>query len=295
MKIKLLFVVVCCVFFLGGCSDHEEMGSFVPETIDVPDSISNNSKLGDTVVNYTNQPENLIVTKNVVVAHRGAWKKKNLPENSIASLREAIRLECAGSEFDIVLTADDSLVLSHDATHNKLVIKDSKYDDLIAFKLSNGEKLPTLREYIIAAKDNNSSTLLFCELKNYSLSPERRKVFVAKTDEVVKKLNAQNMVVYISFDYEVLKQLRALNPFSDLQFLSGDKSPERLKLDDISGIDYHYSTFKSRPEWIESAKVNNLNLNVWTVNDVENMEFFLKNKFKYITTDEPELLLAKSL
>jgi glycerophosphoryl diester phosphodiesterase len=31
--------------------------------------------------------------KNAIVAHRGAWKANNLPENSIASLRHAIDLK----------------------------------------------------------------------------------------------------------------------------------------------------------------------------------------------------------
>ncbi|MFT3945823.1 MAG: hypothetical protein QM763_02520 [Agriterribacter sp.] len=36
--------------------------------------------------------------KNIVVAHRGAWKKNNLPENSIASLQEAVRIGCTGKD-----------------------------------------------------------------------------------------------------------------------------------------------------------------------------------------------------
>jgi glycerophosphoryl diester phosphodiesterase len=60
--------------------------------------------------------------KNPVVAHRGAFKKNGFPENSIASLKEAIRLGCTGSEFDIRMTADDSLVINHDPHHQKLEI-----------------------------------------------------------------------------------------------------------------------------------------------------------------------------
>ena len=41
--------------------------------------------------------------KNQVIAHRGAWKKNKFPENSIASLNEAIRLKCFGSEFDVYI------------------------------------------------------------------------------------------------------------------------------------------------------------------------------------------------
>jgi len=54
---------------------------------------------------------------NTVIAHRGAFKKNGFPENSIASLREAIRLGCTGSEFDVRMTADEVLVVNHDPHH----------------------------------------------------------------------------------------------------------------------------------------------------------------------------------
>jgi glycerophosphoryl diester phosphodiesterase len=76
---------------------------------------------------------------NMVVAHRGAWKKNNLPENSVASLKHTIELKCKASEFDIRMTKDDSLIINHDASYNKLVIEKTSYADLIRFRLlSNG-------------------------------------------------------------------------------------------------------------------------------------------------------------
>ena len=55
-----------------------------------------------------------VLAVNPVIAHRGAWKKNGLPQNSIASLRQAIALEWGGSEFDVRMTADDSLIINHD-------------------------------------------------------------------------------------------------------------------------------------------------------------------------------------
>ena len=52
--------------------------------------------------------QRLTFAQNPVVAHRGAFKSKKLPENSIASLQEAIRLQCSGSEFDVRMSVDDS-------------------------------------------------------------------------------------------------------------------------------------------------------------------------------------------
>lgn len=230
------------------------------------------------------------VKKNAVVAHRGAWKKNNLPENSIASLRHAIDLKLAGSEFDVWRTADDSLVINHDAHYNKLLIEETNYADLIKFKLSNGEKLPTLHEYITEGKKNNKRTLLVCEIKPSEISKERGKLTALKTVETIKKLKAEKMTSYISFDYEILKQIRQVDKVTSLQYLEGNKSPREVKLDHISGIDFHYSVFQKHPEWIKEAKENNITLNVWTVNDADVMDWIIENKFDYITTNEPELL-----
>jgi glycerophosphoryl diester phosphodiesterase len=235
---------------------------------------------------------NPTTAKSTIVAHRGAWKKKNLPQNSIASLKEAIRLNCKGSEFDILLTADDSLVVNHDPNYNNLVIQQSKYSQLVTLKLPNGETLPTLREYILAGKQNNTTVQLFCELKNYNLSTERKKVYVAKTLQLVHELKAEQLVVYSSFDYDILKQIRASNPYADIQYLKGDVSPEQLKLDNISEADYSYDVYYTNLQWIESAKKNNIALSVWTVNDGKNINWFLKNNFDNIITDEPELALS---
>lgn len=231
--------------------------------------------------------------KNAVVAHRGAWKQNNLPENSIAALRHAIDLKLPGSEFDVWRTADDSLVINHDAHYNKLLIEETKYADLIKFKLSNGEKLPTLWEYILEGKKNNKKTLLVCEIKPSEISKERGKKTALKVVETVKKLKAEKITCYISFDYEILKQIRQVDNKTSLQYLEGNKSPKEVKLDNISGVDYHYSVFQKHPEWIKEAKENNVTLNAWTVNDVEVMVWIIKNDFNYITTNEPELLVQR--
>lgn len=230
------------------------------------------------------------LNKKVIVAHRGAWKNNNLPENSITSLRHAIDLKLAGSEFDVVMTLDDSLVVNHDPDYNKLVIEKTNYADLIPFKLSNGEKLPTLREYIVEGKRNNKNTALVCEIKPSGVSVERGRKIAVKVVQLVKELHAEKIISYISFDYEILKQIREVDSKVSLQYLEGNKSPSEIKKDKITGVDYHYSVFKKHPEWIKEAKDNKITLNVWTVNDADVMDWVIQNKFDYITTNEPELL-----
>lgn len=230
---------------------------------------------------------------NQVIAHRGAWKKNNFPENSIASLKEAIRLGCAGSEFDVRMTADDSLIINHDPHFNKLEIEKTAYAELQKFKLSNGEKLPTLQEYILAGKENNPATKFICEIKPSGISKERGKVIAVKTANLFRQLKANDNVVYISFDYDILKQIIEINPKANTQYLNGDKSPEQLKADGIKGADYHYMVFKSKPEWISSAKSIGIDLDTWTVNEEADMDWLLANGFNCITTNEPEQLFER--
>jgi len=246
------------------------------------------------VVTKITQEKNVYIY-NPVVAHRGAWKKNNLPQNSIASLKQSIKLKCAGSEFDVRMTADNVLIIHHDPNYNKLSIEKTSYAELESFLLSNGEKLPTFQEYILAGINNNTSTKLVCEIKPSGISPERGIEIAEKVVTLVQKIKAQSYVMYISFDYGILKKIMELNPKAITQYLGGDKSPEQLKADRISGADYYFSVFKKHPEWIESAKKMNIYLNAWTVNETGDMDWLISNGFDFITTNEPELLLEKTL
>jgi glycerophosphoryl diester phosphodiesterase len=225
---------------------------------------------------------------NRIVAHRGAFKKNGFPENSIASLREAIRLGCAGSEFDVRMSADDSLVVNHDPHHNKLEIEKTSYADLIQHPLSNGEKLPTLREYLLAGEKDNKHTDLVLEIKPSGLGPDRARAIVDKVIALVKEVKPAYRIVYISFDYNMCTRILEKMPRAHVQYLNGDKSPDQLKAAGIQGMDYNFSVYKKHPEWIARAKELGIVLNVWTVNDLAMMKGFLEQGFDLITTNEPE-------
>ncbi|BAV04697.1 glycerophosphoryl diester phosphodiesterase [Filimonas lacunae] len=229
---------------------------------------------------------------NIIVAHRGAWKKNSLPQNSIASLQHAIELQCTGSEFDVHMTADDSLVINHDPEFAGKTIEKSTYAELTATVLSNGEKLPTLREYLLAGKQQKTTRLVL-EIKPSVISKERSLQLTDKVMQLVKDLQVSPWIVYISFDYDVVKKVHALNPNAPVQYLEGNKTPAELKADGITGADYHYSVFQKHPEWIKEAKELGIVLNAWTVNDANIMDWLLENKFDFITTNEPELLAER--
>jgi len=225
---------------------------------------------------------------NPVVAHRGAWKKNQLPENSMASLRQAIQLKCLGSEFDVRMTLDDSLVINHDPHFQGLDVEKSTFEQLSKYKLTNGEALPTLAQYLKYGMEDNTGTQLVMELKP-SFS-QKGKQIAYQVVNLVKAMNAESWVSYISFDLNILTAILELNPDADTQYLNGDQSPDHLKKLGINGLDYQYMVFKKNPQWITEAKANAQKLNAWTVNDSVDLKWFLERQFDAITTNEPELL-----
>jgi glycerophosphoryl diester phosphodiesterase len=200
----------------------------------------------------------MLYADNCIVAHRGAWKLNNFPQNSVAALKQAISLKCTGSEFDVRMTADDSLIINHDPKYHDLEIEKTNYSDLIQYKLTNGEVLPTLRHYILAGLENNSQTRLVCEIKPSEISKERGKLVASRVVNLVKELHAEAILVYISFDYDILRRILEINPHAVTQYLEGDKSPEQLKTDGISGADFHFSVYEDHPDWIEIARKTKL-------------------------------------
>lgn len=230
---------------------------------------------------------------NPIVAHRGAWGTKNLPKNSIASLREAIRLECHGSEFDIRMTKDEVVIVTHDKDYNNLIIEDATYKELAEKKLPNGEMLPTLKAFLLAGMENNTTTGFVLEIKP-TATKERNILLTDKVLALVKEIKAEKYVVgYISFGLDILKRIVEVAPGVKTQYLDGSKSPEYLKENGITGVDYLIYKLKIKPETIKSAKEIGITLNGWTANEIEDIDWLLANQFDYITTDFPEIVYER--
>lgn len=227
--------------------------------------------------------------KNKVIAHRGAWKANNLPQNSLASLDQAVNLGCEGSEFDVWMTSDGKLVVSHDADHEGIPIETSTLKELRKHKLANGEKIPTVEEYLKKGMKQEGTKLIF-EIKPSKISTERSEELAAKCVAAVKKMKAEKWVDYITFSYEAGLKVIELDPTANVAYLTGNKSPQELKDAGFFGFDYNIKVLKDKPEWIKEAQELGLTVNAWTVNSKEDLEWLLDKNPDFITTDQPELL-----
>ncbi|GAB4045241.1 hypothetical protein GCM10028810_16010 [Spirosoma litoris] len=226
--------------------------------------------------------------RNQVIAHRGAWKQSGTTENSLTSLNNAVKLGCMGSEFDVHMSSDSVMFIHHDPAMDGIEIEKTSAADLAKLKLSNGEPLPTLESYLREGMKQNRTRLIL-EIKTSKTG--RSMALTERVVDMVHHLRAQAWVDYIAFDYDVCKKVKDLDPVAQVSYLNGDKSPEQLAADKLTGFDYHFSVLKKNEAWLQDAKQRHLTTNAWTVNDRSTLQWFLDQKIDYITTNEPELLL----
>ena len=228
--------------------------------------------------------------KTQIVAHRGYWDTPNNAQNSITALKTAQQIPVYGSEFDVNMTADGVMVVSHGPKLESIPdVQKATYKEVKKVRLKNGEKVPTLKQYLKQGKKGNIK--LIFELKVHPAG-EIENEAVRKSVEMVKKLNlSSNEVEFISFSLEACKQLAELMPGYMVQYLNGKIPPKELKEMGIMGLDYHYSNFVQHPEWVKEAHDLGMIVNVWTVNKEEMMQQMIDLGVDYITTDKPETAL----
>lgn len=224
-----------------------------------------------------------------IIAHCGFWMSgPNLPQNSRASLQAALDAGFYGSETDVRITKDDVLVINHDEKFQGLKIENSTYASLKDLKLSNGESLPTLYDFLsILRKRTDSPTKLILEIKG---SNNGRDIVAAeKILNLVSSFDVESRVEYISFNYEVCRKIKDISPESAVYYLSTKGcEPKQLKSEDIF-MDYECSVWSVNPTWIEEAHLLNLKTNVWTVDNTTQIYDFINKGIDYITTNRPDV------
>lgn len=234
--------------------------------------------------------------KTAIVAHRGFWKCEAAgnSENSIASLKAAQDAGLWGSECDIHLTKDGVIIVNHNPDIKGKVIADNTYEELSKYLLPNGERRPTLDEYLDQAA-KSKKTLLIIELKKQP-SQEIEKQLVEKTMEILKahRMYSPKRVLFISFSQYISEKIAREHPEFINQFLTSskkaDKAPENFAKLGINGIDYQTSVFLKHGEWVEQSHKLGMSVNVWTVNEKEEIDAMIDLGVDAITTNEPILV-----
>ena len=222
-----------------------------------------------------------------IIAHRGAWKEFNLPENSIASLEKAIELKCEGAEFDVRRTLDGVLVVNHDPVYYGDTIQTNTYAFLNRNKLSNGESLPTLEEYFLKGTQDKHKTILICEIKAAIKDKEQDYLATIETLALAKKLKIEKRIVYISFSKDILSWIKEKQPTATVLYLESDLSIDAVVQNKFDGINLHYTSFKNNSQLSATAKNAGLKIGSWTVNELSDLAILQAQGVEWITTNQP--------
>lgn len=224
-----------------------------------------------------------------IVAHRGYWKTEGSAQNSIRSLVKADSIGVYGSEFDVWITADDKLIVNHDGHIGDLIIENSTAAQITACKLENGENVPTLEQYLDAAK--KLKTRLVFELKSHKNKLQETKA-VDMLLKMIKDKKLDKRVDYITFSLPAFVRLIQKAPKgTPVYYLNGELSPDEILEMGGTGVDYHISVFRDKhPEWLKRCHQLGLKANVWTVNEQKDLQWCIDQGFDFITTNEPVLL-----
>lgn len=180
----------------------------------------------------------------LVVGHRGA--RARFPENTLPALRHALEAGADGVEIDVRVTADDVLVLSHDATlppdlcrgadgrraRSGLAVRGLSFEALCRFdcgavpnprfpsqRAVPGTPIPSLVEVLdlLSAGEPSSAraATLFLELKHEEGAPDLsppREHFARLVVGLLKERGFAGRTIVLSFDHLLLRAVRALDP-----------------------------------------------------------------------------------
>lgn len=257
-----------------------------------------------------------------IQGHRGS--RGTHPENTIPAFAEALATDATVLEFDLGMSKDGQLVISHDPILNNKICRKSEGTPLsqkvILFKKNLKElkkydcgaminprfpqqktilntQMPTLEEFFVWLKKQKRSNIeLNIETKISEDQKEKPtaspKAFAAELARVLKKHNAVQQTVVQSFDFRSLKEIRKILPNVKISLLIWKqkwtevaREIQRLQPNIIS------PPFKwLTPQIVSEIHKRKLLVIPWTVNKPSDWQKMIDLKVDGIITDYPRAL-----
>jgi len=249
--------------------------------------------LAATLADAADQP------KVEIVAHRGA--SFDAPENTLAAIKLAWEQKADASEFDVFLSKDGRIVVSHDPNTKRVAGVDRKVVDQTLAELRKldvggwkgakfaGERMPTLDEMLATVP---AGKRVFIEVK---CGPE----IVPELDRVLKASGLKSaQAAVIAFNADVIAAVKKALPDLKAYWLvtlspkkarprTAEELIKKAKEIGADGLDVSADPKVLTKEFGAKVKAAGLALSVWTVNDVELARQMVAAGAESITTDRP--------
>ena len=258
------------------------------------------------------------------IAHRGA--RCLAPENTMAAIEKAWQLGAHGVEVDVAVTLDGELILFHDdlltrTTDVSRVFPQRRQQPFTTFTLKELQRLDAGSWFVetdplgeiargnipaseLAAMRGIRIPLLvdvlrFIKNKNWYINLELKDLPAPQKDfpivlEVLQlldqvRLKPRNLSIS-SFNFNYLRQIQGIRPDLEVNALIGFPG---------SGIQdwgtYEFAVYNANSAYtdetqIDKARANGCRVNLFTVNDPDEMKRFLKAGVEKLITDFPQIL-----
>jgi glycerophosphoryl diester phosphodiesterase len=234
----------------------------------------------------------------LVIAHRGFSGK--YPENTLRSIREALKLPVDGVEVDVRRSLDGVLVLMHDeavdrTTNGRGLVGRLSWAELRSLDAGSwrgeefaGEPVPRLDEVL---SEVAGRAMLHVEVKELGIESQ-----VLRT---VRECGTQESVVIASFFEESIRVVKTLEPASPLTLIAGPREASRWGgarplvyraiASGASCLALHYSLVTT--ELATYAKRRNVALMAWTVNSPNDGKRLAEQRVDALATDHPDEML----
>lgn len=257
------------------------------------------------------------------IAHRGA--RSQAPENTIAAARKAIEVGADMWELDVAVTTDGHLFLFHDDSLARTTNAQERFPErapwtFTTFTLAElrtldagswfaqtdpfgqiaagavteaelaayrGEPIPTLKEALAFSKEQNWCANV--ELKRLPAPMEHFPV-AEHVLALVEEMDVADYVVISSFNHDWLRQVRARNPEIELQALIGYWKSTPLEWGNLEFGTYNVRYTRIGAERIRTLKEQSIAVNLWIVNEEDDMRRFIAAGAAGLITDFPQRL-----
>ncbi|MCS7220468.1 MAG: glycerophosphodiester phosphodiesterase [Anaerolineae bacterium] len=234
----------------------------------------------------------------LIFAHRGA--KAVAPENTIPAFLKAIELGADGVELDVQFSADGALVVIHnvmldETTNGHGRVTAHTLEELKALDAGSwfapefaGTRLCTLEEALDAI---GHRLLVNIEMKSFSMGNDGMAEQVA---EIIRRRNLYDQVIVSSFNPFTLRRLKKVDPRIETGLLYAPGLPiylSRAWLRPWAKPDALHPEYVMVDEaYMRWARQRGYPVNVWTVNEPDEMRKMIALGVNAIITDYPDRL-----
>ncbi|MFT5217276.1 MAG: glycerophosphoryl diester phosphodiesterase [Glaciecola sp.] len=222
------------------------------------------------------------------MGHRGA--KGYVAENTIESIQKALDFGVDGIEIDVHLCASGALVVFHDFTLDRMTngtgeVSKLSLSELKKLKVANEFQIPRLEEVLNLI---DKKYLLNIELKGKNTASKSVEIIQYYVQN--KGWNYNNFIVS-SFQHHELEAVFNLDkniPLGVLTKANIDDAIEFAKV--ISAIAIHPNAAIVTKTNVQKAQNLGYKVNVWTVNDVDEIKRMKRYNVDAIISDFPDRL-----